>query len=730
MSGARLLANALALLVLPACTQHSTAPKVNRLVRETWAATRLEAPRRELAPRVVAGRPDALEWKASAGSLTVAPDGSIQLGPGASAETAVSVNPAVAYSLRASATGALALDVRKTVAGQVSTWEVVSGQQSPAGIELDLDLSRESELIELRLRASEPAALVRFEVSERPLRSRLQVVNARDAALRGFVRRRAGDLEHVLDSLLATGRSEYEWPLDPAPYPRIFTVEIAGVDRHGEDRNPPAPVAMVVEFRADGQWFEAARRLRGGKGDPGGWLALRTEVRHADAVRLRTEPTAPGPAATVAWGMPTVRPAERGSAPDVFIFTLDAVRNDQLRTYGGPPDLTPALDRLAKDSVVFDEARTARGNTWEGLAGIAFATFPETVGVARRGDLPVRGARGIADEFAEAGYVTARLGWALMPPGMFGIMDVEEDAELGAVGDQAITEQVRTLLSRQQDAPLFVWVHFAATHYPYLPEPGFMPPDVPPDVRTGATFNRVVKDRGPPQAIAAYQALYQACVRQTDAHLADLFSHLLRPDRPGGPPIVAVLADHGSHHGERGLWFVHATLDRAVLRVPFMLHAPGRIAPGRVGTLTRAIDLGPTLLDYAGLPAGGFFGQSMRGLIEGRPEPGRVNIVRKVMYGVHAVEDDRFKLIVNPEQSQFYWPQFMGLTIDWPTIELHAWRKDPDETRNLEAREPLAVGELWRQLGSTRMTVDRPITPEIRRLLMQAGYLPRETAPR
>jgi N-sulfoglucosamine sulfohydrolase len=729
MSGVRLLVGALALLVLPACKQPPTAPRVNRLVRETWAATRLEAPRRELAPRVVAGRPDALGWKASTGVLRVAPDGSVQLGPGTSAEAAVNLNPAVAYSLRASATGALALDVRKTVAGQASTWEVVSGQRSPAGLEFELDLSYASELVELRLRASGPTALVRFEVSERPLRSRLQVVNARDAALRGFVRRRTGGLEHVLDSLLATGHSAYEWPLAPAPYPRIFTVEIAGVERHGEDRNPPASVAMVVEFRADGRWFEAARRLRGGKGDPGGWLALRTEVRHADAVRLRTEPTAPGPSATVAWGMPTVRPAERGSAPDVFIFTLDALRNDQLGTYGGPPDLTPILDRLAKDSVVFDEARTARGNTWEGLAGIAFATFPETVGVARRGDLPVRGARGIADEFAEAGYMTARLGWALMPPGMFGLMDTEDDAELGTVGDQAVTEQVRTLLSRRQDAPLFVWVHFAATHYTYLPEPGFLPPDVPPDIVTASTFDRVVKDRGPPEALAAYRTMYQACVRQTDAHMGDLLSQLRRPDRAGGPPIVAVLADHGSHHGERGLWFVHATLDRAVLRVPFMLHAPGRIMPGRVAVLTRTIDLGPTLLDYAGLPAGNFFGQSMRGLIEGQPEPGRVNIVRKVLYGVYAVEDDRYKLIVNPEQSQFYWPQFLGLSIDWPTVELHAWRQDPGETQNLAAREPLAVGELWRQLGSTRMTVDRPITPEIRRLLMQAGYLPRETAP-
>jgi arylsulfatase A-like enzyme len=539
----------------------------------------------------------------------------------------------------------------------------------------------------------------------------------------------------VLESLLATGRSEYEWPLAPARYPRIFTVEIASVERHGEDREPPAPVAMIVDFHADGEWHEAVRRPRGGPHDPGGWLEMRIEVRNADAVRLRTEPTVAGRAATVAWGMPTVRPAARGNAPDVFIFTLDAVRADHLGTYGSTLGLTPTLDRIAKQSAVFEEARTARGNTWESLAGIAYGTFPETVGVGQQGDLPYRDVYSLPRVFGEAGYLTARLGWSLMPPGILGPIDVEEDAELGHVGDKAIVARIRSLLERQRDAPLFVWVHFTSTHYPYAPDTEFIPPEVPREI-VDQTFSRavddafahVVKERGPPEAIRNYMALYQASVRQTDAYLAQILAELLKPDRPGGPPIVAFLADHGAHMGERGLWFVHATLARCVLHIPLIIHAAGRIPSGRISPLVRTIDLGPTLLDYAGLPSGGFTGRTLRPLIEGRREGGRVNIVRKILYGRYTVENDRFKLIVNPLEQKYFWPQFRGLTVDWPLIEFFDWHRDPGETQNLEAQEPLAVGELWRQLGSSRMTVERPITPEVRNLLIQAGYLPVETA--
>jgi arylsulfatase A-like enzyme len=712
------------------------APRVNRLARETWAATHLEVSRRELLPRTVVARPDALVWRVSAGQFAADPSGAVRFaGPGV-AETvaAVTLSPAVAYSLRARGEGGLAVESRSALGNRQSVWEEATKQRGPAGVEFEQELSLGADRVDIRIRAAGPGTLHHLWIGERPVRSKLQITNARDAALRGFVRRPAGELEHILDSLLATGRSEYEWPLASVPYPRMFTVEIASVERHGEDREPPAPVAMMVDFHADGEWHEAMRRVRGGPQDAAGWLHLRMEVKNADGVRLRTEPTAAGRAATVAWGMPTVRPAERGNAPDVFIFTLDALRADHLGTYGSTLGLTPTLDRIAGQSAVFDQARTARGNTWESLAGIAYGTFPETVGVGRQGDLPHRDVHNLPQVFGEAGYLTARLGWSLMPPGILGSIDVEEDAEQGHVGDKSVMTRLHSLLEHQRDVPLFVWVHFTSTHYPYAPDTEFLPPEVPRGIvdQTFAkpvddAFAQVVKERGPPEAIRNYQALYQASVRQTDAYLGQILADLLRPDRPGGPPIVAFLADHGAHMGEGGLWFVHATLAGCVLRIPLIIYAPGRISPGRISPLVRSIDLGATLLDYAGLPSGGFAGQTLRPLIEGRREGGRTNIVRKLPYETYAIENDRFKLIVNPLGQKFFWPQFRGLTVDWPLVELFEWHRDPGETQNLEAQEPLAVGELWRQLGSSRMTVERPITPEVRNLLIQAGYLPVET---
>jgi len=707
------------------------APKVERLAQETWKATRLDVSRKDLLPRIVVARPNALAWRAPSGPVGAGPDGAVTFAGPVEAVATVTLSPAVAYSLRAKGEGALTMEFRSARADQQSGWVEVVSQPSPGGVDFEQDLLRGLDRVELRLRTKGPAALRELSIAERPLRSRLHFTNARDSALRAFVRRPAGELEHVLDSLLATGRSEYEWPLARVDYPRVFTVEMAAVERHGEDRDPPVPVSMIIDFHADGEWHEAVRRPRGGPGDPGGWLEMRIEVRNADAFRLRTEPTAAGRAATVAWGMPTVRPIERGRAPDVFIFTLDALRADQLGAYGSKLGLTPTLDRIAGQSAVFEEARTARGNTWESLAGIAYGTFPETVGVGRQGDLPYRDGYSLSRVFGDAGYLTARLGWSLMPPGILGSIDVEEDGELGHVGDKAILARLRWLLERQRDAPLFVWVHLGATHYPYAPDDEFVPPEVPRGVidptfakPVDDAFAQVVKDRGPPEAIAIYRALYQASVRQTDAYLGQILAELLKPDRPGGPPIVAFLADHGAHMGERGLWFVHATLARCVLRVPLILHAPGRIPPSRISPLVRSIDLGPTLLDYAGLSSTGFTGRTLRPLIEGRRDSGRVNIVRKMLYGVYAVEDDRFKLIANPEEQKFFWPQFRGLTLDWPQIEFFDWRHDPEETHNLATQEPLAAGEIWRRLGSSGVTVEQPITPEVRNLLIQAGYLP------
>jgi arylsulfatase A-like enzyme len=85
--------------------------------------------------------------------------------------------------------------------------------------------------------------------------------------------------------------------------------------------------------------------------------------------------------------------------------------------------------------------------------------------------------------------------------------------------------------------------------------------------------------------------------------------------------LVLFTADHGDMQGSHGMMdkSVPAFYD-AIARVPLLMRLAGRIRPGTVRhTPVNSVDLMPTLLDYAGVPAPeSIDGRSLRPLIEGR----------------------------------------------------------------------------------------------------------------
>jgi choline-sulfatase len=75
--------------------------------------------------------------------------------------------------------------------------------------------------------------------------------------------------------------------------------------------------------------------------------------------------------------------------------------------------------------------------------------------------------------------------------------------------------------------------------------------------------------------------------------------------------VILFTSDHGDMVGERGMWFKKTLFEPAV-RVPLIVAHPGR--PGRrEATPVSLVDLFPTLLDLAGLPAG-----TLRTPVDGR----------------------------------------------------------------------------------------------------------------
>ncbi|KAA3622537.1 MAG: choline-sulfatase [Proteobacteria bacterium] len=63
--------------------------------------------------------------------------------------------------------------------------------------------------------------------------------------------------------------------------------------------------------------------------------------------------------------------------------------------------------------------------------------------------------------------------------------------------------------------------------------------------------------------------------------------------------MVIFTSDHGEMLGERGMWHKHNFFEPSV-RVPLTMRLPGRIPPSRVSDPVSHIDLAPTLLDFVG----------------------------------------------------------------------------------------------------------------------------------
>jgi len=115
-------------------------------------------------------------------------------------------------------------------------------------------------------------------------------------------------------------------------------------------------------------------------------------------------------------GMRIAFPSPPRGAPNVVLVTVDALRADRLGCYGNAGGLSPEVDRLARESVVFDNAFTAAPWTAPSVASLLESRFPSEVGLwpgGRRRQVSIheRGIRTseptLAEALRSAGYVTA-----------------------------------------------------------------------------------------------------------------------------------------------------------------------------------------------------------------------------------------------------------------------------------------------------------------------------------
>jgi arylsulfatase A-like enzyme/Flp pilus assembly protein TadD len=304
---------------------------------------------------------------------------------------------------------------------------------------------------------------------------------------------------------------------------------------------------------------------------------------------------------------------------NLLLITLDTCRADHLGCYGYKQTETSTLDDLARRGFLFCHAVTTSPLTLTAHASILTGTYPTFHKVRNNMDFQLpKGIRTLAEELKSQGYVTGAVISGSPLESSFGLdrgfdfyddaftrvnFDLSQEREVGIVplkNEKRAEEATAVAISwlrANAGKKFFLWVHYFDPHTEYSPpEP----------------FASRYKSR-----------LYDGEIAYMDQSLGRLIRHMA-DSRILDHTVVAVVGDHGEGLNEHDEPTHGIFVYQSVLRVPFILCAPGLLpSNARWDPQVRVVDIAPTVLDLLDIPCHmPVQGRSLVAMLTGR-EPGQ-----------------------------------------------------------------------------------------------------------
>ncbi|MDQ1313932.1 MAG: hypothetical protein QG662_41 [Pseudomonadota bacterium] len=328
---------------------------------------------------------------------------------------------------------------------------------------------------------------------------------------------------------------------------------------------------------------------------------------------------------------------------NVVLISVESLSARFLGSFGNPAGLTPRLDALAKDGLLFTHLYATGTRTVRGLEALSLGTppIPGQAIVRRPGN----------EHLATAGEILRRQGYeTLFLYGGYGYFDnmngyfagndyrvVDRTdfpkASVGfgnvwGVADEFLYDNSLVQLNQAHAAgkPFLAQIMTTSNHRPYTYPDGRI--DIPsPGKREGA-------------------------VKYTD-YAIGRFIDQARNKPWFDETLFVIVADHCASASGK------TKLPVPGYHIPLILYAPSMLAPGRDDRLASQIDIPPTLLDVLGLPGDNhFFGKSLfeqrlenrRAFISNYQELGYLKADKLIVLGPKQ-RVDTFRIDANGEAS-------------------------------------------------------------------------------
>ncbi len=416
----------------------------------------------------------------------------------------------------------------------------------------------------------------------------------------------------------------------------------------------------------------------------------------------------------------------------VVVVSIDTLRPDRLGAYGHREDVSPTIDRLAREGVVFEEAIAASTWTLPSHAALFTSLWPAMLDLGRF-DAPAKvsdAATTLAEVLDDAGYRTFGATAGAFVGAEFGF---DQGFDTFLPPQKRFEPAVERALAwiddgreADADAPCFVFLHTYDVHN-YVATADDRRRFVAPSFRSFLATKRnlgkflqrndkqVCENMGDRDWVYA-TARYDAAVATADRTLGRFVDGLAERGMLDDTLLI-VTSDHGEEFGEHGRSGHGYTVYDENVRVPLILRHPPSLPAARVPAQVPLVDVAPTVVDLLGLePPSSWQGRTLAPLLDG-DGPSRPAFVSDTHVPHLALRDDGFKYFLSSMR---------------PHEHLYDLSSDPRERKNVvashEERAAEALDRLARfaeRAAAETRYAGAALTPsdEALRSLEQFGYL-------
>ena len=434
--------------------------------------------------------------------------------------------------------------------------------------------------------------------------------------------------------------------------------------------------------------------------------------------------------------------------------------------YRNPDVKTPNMDRLATEGFRFDRAFTASPICAASRASIYSGMFPQqhgSVGLSRPGFL-----KNVVEEkrfvtlpavLEKAGYHTALYGKShLGEPTTFGFT---EGRELNDPNDEETFAEAEKFLARESksDRPFLLWLTPRNPHLPLTAPQRFkdiyknaditLDPNWRESPPVESFFNQApvgepisFRDNknmvypnapagctgGPPRNETQMKEVIKAYYGDISC-LDEQIGHLIEQLKANGlyeNTVIIYFADNGYFLGNHGLGN-KITMHEESVRVPMFIHSPLLpVKHAKSDALVSSLDVYPTILDLAGVPApSNLMGKSLRPILKNPAAVVRDHVITECVgipenrlgVGHRMVRTDRYKYMLSDADEEAFFdlkndPYELNNLIDSPELkgEIEKHRKMLRDWMTSVGEKRLTMAEIKEAASAkkTKKTKEKP----------------------